>query len=487
MEQEICSWLEKTYESGQETDFVRKETLWNDFVKVSEVDSQCREAFFACLGRCIAQSSMKGITVTRSKGKNIGYRCLRRKQGQRGLQQDSEYERVPSTSCEKKEEEIERGIYESHLSVQNQSAPTNSSPHSESKQSVSHIPKIVKKNAPSYHHDGYIKLREESTMEKRSDDGVTDVEVQESINVEQGRSSPEKDLEACQVNEAEEEWNLVDDNYLHNEDEEEWTDNHSEIAVETKRSPKWNKKRKQSSSSSSSSMAGFSLSKYRQKGTRKKGKRRNILVSSDEEGQSAETFFKNHHKKLKSLLPRHLPSRPQSFHEYLRRVLDIPNTEIPRRITIHHHSGNTGNHKSALRRSFMAASFPPVKVGQVAGSEIQHTFPGDVFPQFTHHGKSNYHCELCSPFLRWAKKNGVKHSAYKSSKVTIDDIINDTAIISFSGVIQVREHFNSKVHQEALSFFKRDFTEVVKEADADQFKRKKVAITNYFAPKNPLN
>ena len=75
-----------------------------------------------------------------------------------------------------------------------------------------------------------------------------------------------------------------------------------------------------------------------------------------------------------------------------------------------------------------------------AGSEIQHTFPGYVFPQFTHHGKSNYHCELCSTFLRWAKKNGVKPSAYKSSKVTVDDIINDTAIISFSGVIQVREH-----------------------------------------------
>ena len=27
MEQEICFWLEKTYESGQETDFVRKETI----------------------------------------------------------------------------------------------------------------------------------------------------------------------------------------------------------------------------------------------------------------------------------------------------------------------------------------------------------------------------------------------------------------------------------------------------------------------------
>lgn len=211
------------------------------------------------------------------------------------------------------------------------------------------------------------------------------------------------------------------------------------------------------------------------------------MVSSDEEGDSQGTFFKHHHKKLKSLLPQHLPSRPQSFHEYLRRVLDIPSTEIPRRITIHSHSGDTGNHKSALRRSFMAASFPPVKMGQVAGSEIQHTFAGDVFPQFTHHGKSDYHCELCSPFLRWAKKNGVKHSAYKSTKVTIDDIINNTTIISFSGVTQVKKHFNSKVHQEAIAFFKRDFSEVVKQAGADKSKGKKVTITYYFVPKNPLN
>lgn len=135
----------------------------------------------------------------------------------------------------------------------------------------------------------------------------------------------------------------------------------------------------------------------------------------------------------------------------------------------------------------MAASFRPVKVSQVASSEVQHTFPRDVFPQFTHHGKSDYHSDLCSPFLRWAKKNGVKHSAYKSTKVTTDDVINDIAIISFSGVTQVNEHFISKVHQEAIAFFKRDFSEVVKQADADQSKGKKVAITNYFAPKNSLN
>ena len=81
-------------------------------------------------------------------------------------------------------------------------------------------------------------------MEKRRDDGVTNVVVQESINVEQRCSPPEKDLEACHINEEKEEWNLVDNNNLKNEDEEEWADNHSETAVEAIGSPKWNKRRK---------------------------------------------------------------------------------------------------------------------------------------------------------------------------------------------------------------------------------------------------
>ena len=78
MEQEILSWLEKTYERGRETDFIRKETLWNEFVNVGRVDSKCREDFFARLGRCISQSSLNGITVTRSKGKKMVIRACER-------------------------------------------------------------------------------------------------------------------------------------------------------------------------------------------------------------------------------------------------------------------------------------------------------------------------------------------------------------------------------------------------------------------------
>ena len=151
MEQEILSWLETTYERGQETDFVRKETLWNELANVGRVDSKCREAFFACLGRCISQSSLKSITVMRSKGKKNGYRGLRKKQGQSGLQPESECERLPSTFCEKEpEEQTERDSLNTHLLVQDLPAPTSSSPHSESKRGISHIKKIVQKDAPSY-------------------------------------------------------------------------------------------------------------------------------------------------------------------------------------------------------------------------------------------------------------------------------------------------------------------------------------------------
>jgi len=219
-----------------------------------------------------------------------------------------------------------------------------------------------------------------------------------------------------------------------------------------------------------------------------RSEQRTVLVGSDEEEHSPERFYQNHHKKLKSLLPKHLPNRPRSFHDYLRLVLAYPNQENPRRIDIRRHSGETLNSECALRRSFIAAAFPPIKVGQLAGCEIEHTFPGDVFPQFTHHRKSDYHCEVCIPFQRWAKTNGVKHSALKSKQVTIDNIINDTAILIFSGVVQAHEHFNSKTHQEAIDFFKRDVTEKVsKKAHGGKPTRKEASITNYFGPKKTLN
>lgn len=190
---------------------------------------------------------------------------------------------------------------------------------------------------------------------------------------------------------------------------------------------------------------------------------------------------------MKSLLPKHLPGSPKSFHDYLSRILKVPNSHHERRIDVHNHSGNTVKHDSARCRSFVATAFPPIKVGQVAGSEVDHTFPGDMFPQFTHHQKSRYHCELCVPYQRWARKEGLKHAALKSKAVSIDDIMRGTAVLHFSGVVQAREHFISKAHQEAIEFFKSDATDKVTKVNNSKPARQKSAITNFFAPKMPLN
>ena len=107
--------------------------------------------------------------------------------------------------------------------------------------------------------------------------------------------------------------------------------------------------------------------------------------------------------------------------------------------------------------SFIAAAFPPLL--KLVGWPVMRS--GDVFPEFTHHGKSDYHCEVCIPYQRWAKTNSLKHSVLKSKHVNTDDIINGTAVLNFSGVVQAREHFISKAHQEAIHFFKNDATEKV--------------------------
>lgn len=74
IEQEILSWLNAKHKTGKETDFIPKESLWNEFANE-------REEFFTHLRRCISQSSLKGINVTRCKGKRNGYKGLRKKQG----------------------------------------------------------------------------------------------------------------------------------------------------------------------------------------------------------------------------------------------------------------------------------------------------------------------------------------------------------------------------------------------------------------------
>ncbi|KAL9977298.1 hypothetical protein ACROYT_G014688 [Oculina patagonica] len=438
MEETIVSWLNVNYETGKDTDFIPKESLWDEFVNERVVNFS-REEFFTRLERCIGQSSLKGIKSTRCKGKRNGYKGLRKKQGRNEVQ-----------SC---------------------------------------------------HSDFNSKKRNKEESSKSRGD---DAEVPPDDKLEDSQFSSEKMRGVCQENAHKEEAGIDGEAFQENalkdqvdclgetifEDvvtgAEAWTDDESNDDDEAIKCQK-SKKRKPSSSSSSSSTLGLGSSKSWKRKTRHQIKRKPVLVSSEEEEHSPERFYQNHHRKFKCLLPKHLPNRPRTFRDYLCSILKMPKTENPRRIDIHSHSAGVVTNDSALRRSFIAASFPPVKVGQVAGVEIKHTFPGDMFPQFTHHGKSNYHCEICIPFQRWATTNGVKHSALKSKQLTIDDIINDTAILNFSGVVQVHEHSNSKSHQEAIDFFKRDLTEKVAKAHGGKPVNKVVTITDYFGSKKPLN
>lgn len=103
MEQEILSWLNANYETGKETDCISKENLGDEFAIERDVNVS-REEFFTRLGRCISQSSLKGVKATCCKGKRNGYKGLRKKQGQNSSHMLADLKSIPSNSYGKERE-----------------------------------------------------------------------------------------------------------------------------------------------------------------------------------------------------------------------------------------------------------------------------------------------------------------------------------------------------------------------------------------------
>ena len=199
------------------------------------------------------------------------------------------------------------------------------------------------------------------------------------------------------------------------------------------------------------------------------------------------TFYERHHKRIQLLLPKYLPGSPKSFQDFLFQAFLIPDGTSAKRSEIHKRSGGTVNRSDATRRAFIAAAFPPVKVGSIAGKEVAHTFPGDIFPQFSQYEKSRYQCEVCVPYQKWTKQEGTRHSLLKSKSVNVDNIMDGTAVLSFSGVVQAKEHYESRVHKEALKFFQRNDMSVGTKKDTSQPPRKEKVIEDFFKPKVTLN
>lgn len=132
-------------------------------------------------------------------------------------------------------------------------------------------------------------------------------------------------------------------------------------------------------------------------------------TDSDAEGEAlSEHLYEKYHRKLDHLLPSHLPGKPTSFQTYLRST--YPQSSC----------GTTSVYKDARIRCFVAACFPPIKVGSLIADCDGFSFKGDVFPEFSQVGKGNFACQICIPYLKWAILNSHPHSAARSKKATTD-------------------------------------------------------------------
>lgn len=178
-------------------------------------------------------------------------------------------------------------------------------------------------------------------------------------------------------------------------------------------------------------------------------------VDLDKDKETPSFIFERFHRNPYSLLSSNLPGKPASFQAYLSNVLKDPGNTNEQRVALYLASGSSHAFKDCALRAFVAASFPPVKVGSFAGEQVDFTFEGDALPQFAQLQKSNFRCAICIPHLKWALDNSIPHAPCRAKSASKDAILSGTAKLSFSGMVQLKEHANSKCHLEALDFFKK--------------------------------
>jgi len=100
-------------------------------------------------------------------------------------------------------------------------------------------------------------------------------------------------------------------------------------------------------------------------------------VSSSKELNSQD-IFKKFHKHLDHLTPSHLPGKPSSFQVYFNSLFLDPSNVIVERASIHSLSARASNYVDTRTRAFLAATFPPIQVGSVAGTDVETSFGGDI-------------------------------------------------------------------------------------------------------------
>ena len=202
------------------------------------------------------------------------------------------------------------------------------------------------------------------------------------------------------------------------------------------------------------------------------------------EEDTAKRFYRRHHKAIKKLLPSQLPGRYKTFQSFLQEV--FPNSKAVSGSPIEAAGVNSSLAVSRMR-AFLSVAFPPAIVGSLATEHVQAAEQGKHFPQFSHVSGSTIKCEICIPHQRWAIENHEKHHKLKAKQVTIQGILEGTAILSFSGIVQAEEHSHSKYHQDALQFFIAEKPPIKMKDPSTETMRNKAPknIMSYF--KAPLN
>lgn len=159
-----------------------------------------------------------------------------------------------------------------------------------------------------------------------------------------------------------------------------------------------------------------------------------------------------------------------------------PSDFVVERAEIHSSSAKALNYKDYRTRAFLVGTFPPIRVGSLAGEFTGISVRGDNFPQFTHVTKGNFKCAICIPYLRWAIRNNQPHSVAQSRKATTETILRGTADLEFSRMVQVKENSASKCHLEACQFWKRDKKPTAKPLNKKEvLKKKRLWTTTWYS------
>lgn len=131
---------------------------------------------------------------------------------------------------------------------------------------------------------------------------------------------------------------------------------------------------------------------------------------------------------MKNLFPRHLPGKPNSFKDYLSGVFRNKKRHECQKVGNLRRCSSTTRLQESQLRALVAMSFPPVTVGDMTGRNVPVTFEGDCFPQFSHLEKSNFLCEVCVPYQKWAVENGKPHARLRTQKqASVEGILAGTA------------------------------------------------------------